>query len=465
MKNDNKILDLDLDKFGKLLKNNEVKVAVIGLGRIGLPTAVAVARSGLETIGVDINPKIIESVNNGKLRVNDEPGLEQELANVIKKKKLFATTEIKEAVSNADVIIVCLPTPLDNTTKITNYAHLLEGVKQIGKFFRKKSLVVIESTVGPGIVEDKVVPEIEKISGLKAGYDFGIASCPERANPSTILIDFDKIPRIIGGINKKSSELASRLYSHFFKIKILTVQNCKTANAIKVVENVFRDVNVAFMNEIAIFCDRIGIDVIELIEGCKTKYNFIPHYPGAGVGGPCLPVNPYQLLDSPESEGILNVVRESRKVNVSMSNYVIKLITEAVKESKKELEESSFTILGVSYKPNVGDIQLSPIEVIFKRLESLGVKLKLFDPYFINKEVFSQKTEDSLEDAVRNSDGIIIGTAHDDFRQIDFREIFRIMNKPAILLDTRDIIHPSKALDIGFIYKGIGRSSWKNPKS
>ena len=451
-------MNVGLNELKTKLENCSLKIAVIGLGRIGLPTAVAVSRSGLLTKGVDINPSIVESVNAGKLRVDDEPGLQDELSKVIQSKKLSATTEISEAVNDADVIIVCLPTPLDNKTKTVNYSYLLDGSMNIAKNLQKGSLVIIESTVGPGVVEDEIVPVIEKQSGMKAGIDFGIVSCPERANPSTILSDFNKIPRVVGGINQKSSDLATKLYEFIFNTKIITVQNCKTANAVKVVENVFRDVNVAFMNEIAIFCDKIGIDVMELIEGCKTKYNFIPHYPGAGVGGPCLPVNPYQLLDAPEAKGILNVIRTAREINIKMPYYVIELVKNALNEIGKNPENSSITILGVSYKPNVGDVQLSPIETIVNELNMLGCKIKLFDPFFKGSTVFSLKVEDDLEQAVKDTDLVIIGTAHDEFLNLDLRRLKELMIKPCIV-DTRGIISPKKSKELGFVYKGVGRSS------
>lgn len=459
MSNKSGIFDSEISQFSGFLSKKNLKISVIGLGRIGLPTAVAIAKSGLKTVGVDINKKIIDFTNQGKIRVKDEPGLEEELRNVVQSGKLYAVAEIKNAVESADVIIICLPTPLDNNTKTTNYSYLLDGCAEISKHLQKKSLVIIESTVGPGVIEEQVVPVIEKQSGLKAGIDFGLVSCPERANPSTILSDFNKIPRVIGGINEKSTELASKLYEFVFNISIVKVSNCKTANAVKIVENVFRDVNVAFMNEIAIFCDKVGIDVLELLKGCSTKYNFIPHYPGAGVGGPCLPVNPYQLLDSPKAEGLLNIVRKAREINVKMPNYVIDLVRDSLIEAKKSFDQCTFAVLGISYKPNVGDIQLSPVEIIVNELTKLGAKTKIFDPFFSNTTIFSHQVESTLIDAIKNSDCIIIGTAHNQFLEINLKEIVELMKKPAIIIDTRGIVSPNLAKESGFIYRGIGRSS------
>ncbi len=450
------ILGLDLENYLEKIQKNDIKISVIGLGRIGLPTAVAIARSGLPTIGVDTNQEIVEFANTGELKINDEPGLKDALHTVLKNKKFSATTRIEESVNDADIVIVCLPTPLENDSKKTDYQFLLNGCSEIAKIMKKNSLVIIESTVGPGIVEDQVIPVLEKQSSLTAGKDFGVASCPERANPSTILTDFDKIPRVVGGINKKSTSFASHLYQYIFKINVVCVKNCKTANAVKVVENVFRDVNVAFINEIAIFCDRIGIDVNELIEGCKTKYNFIPHFPGPGVGGPCLPVNPYQLLDAPESKDILQLVRVARKVNSEMPKYVIKLVEDSLKEVNKKSENTTVGILGISYKPNVGDTQLTPIKQVIEKLKQANFKIKIFDPYFVNKEFLSIKIEENIENLVNGCDVVILGTDHDEFLKMDFNALKNLMEPSGIIVDTRGKLSSDAVRDAGLIFKGIG---------
>ncbi len=458
MVKDKGILDLEIDEFAKNIQNSNIKISVIGLGRIGLPTAVAIARSDLPTKGVDINEEIVEFINLGKLRMNDEPGLEEALQKVIRAKKFSATTKIDEAVNDADIIIVCLPTPLDNNSKKTDYQFLLKGCFQIAKNLKKNSLIIIESTVGPEIVENEVIPVLEKESNLVSGKDFGVASCPERANPSTILTDFNKIPRVVGGINEKCTNFASHLYQFVFKIDVVRVKNCKTANAVKVVENVFRDVNVAFINEIAIFCDRMGIDVNELIRGCQTKYNFIPHFPGPGVGGPCLPVNPYQLLDAPESENILQVVRTARKINLEMPKYVIKLVEDTLKEVNKKSKNTTIGILGISYKPNVGDIQLTPIKDVVEKLKQMNFKIKIFDPYFIKKEFLSIKIEENIENLISDCDVIVLGTDHDEFLKIDFSILKNQMKPSGIIIDTRGKLSSTEVRNAGLTFRGIGTS-------
>ena len=453
------VLDLEFSEWIKKIKNGSLSVAVIGLGRIGLPTAVTIAQAGLATVGADINADIVKSVNSGKLVVNDEPGLKDVLHKVaVESKKFTASTEIGAAVRDADVVVVCLPTPLDYDSKKTDYQFLLDGCAEIAKHMRRQSLIVIESTVGPNIVEDKVIPVLEKHSGMAAGKDFGVAACPERANPSTIMTDFGNIPRIIGSINQKCTDFAVYLYEFVFNTSIIPVSDCKTANAIKVVENVFRDVNVAFINEMAIFCDRMGIDVNELIKGCNTKYNFIPHFPGPGVGGPCLPVNPYQLLDAPEAEDILQIVRAAREVNTQMPSYVIGILTDSLKEIDKNHADVTVGVLGISYKPNVADVQLTPIREIVKRLQDMNVKgIKIFDPFFINTEFSGVRTEGSLELLVRDCDVLILGTDHDEFLKLDYKMIKGLMRQQGIIIDTRGKLSYSDIRDAGLIFQGIGR--------
>lgn len=461
MSENKRILDLEFPEWVRRVKDCSINLAVVGLGRIGLPTAVAIARANLSIVGADINEDIVKSVNSGRLIINDEPGLKDALYKaVIQEKKFTASTEIATAVKDADVVIVCLPTPLDADSKKTNYQFLLDGCSAIARHMKRQSLIIIESTVGPNIVEDKIIPILEKDSGLTSQKDFGVAACPERANPSTIMTDFDKIPRVVGGINQKCTDFAVYLYEFVFRTDVISVSDCKTANAVKVVENVFRDVNVAFINEMAVFCDRMKIDVNELIRGCSTKYNFVPHYPGPGVGGPCLPVNPYQLLDAPESKDILQLVRTARKINTQMPAYVIDVLSDTLKKINKDCKSITVGILGISYKPNVADTQLTPIKEIVKRLQDTHVNdIKIFDPYFIGVEFSGIKTKESLEMLVRDCDVLILGTDHDEFSNLDYKAIKDAMRTQGIIIDTRGKLSPSDIADAGLIFQGIGRHS------
>src|SRR3990170_4410801 len=214
---------------------------------------------------------------------------------VVKRGTLKATTLCPSAVRESDVIIVCVPTPVDES-KVPDYSAIKMACHDIARTLRGDCLVVIESTVGPGTVENVVVPLLEQETGMKAGIDFGVASCPERGDPGNMLQNLKTVPRVIGGINEKSTEAVATIYEETLGVKVVRVRNPKTANAVKLTENLFRDVNIALANEFAILYEKLGIDTIEVINACATKYNFMPHYPSRGAGGPCLPANPYYLI-------------------------------------------------------------------------------------------------------------------------------------------------------------------------
>ena len=232
--------------------------------------------------------------------------------------------------------------------------------------------------------------------------------------------------------------------------------NCKTANAVKLTTNVFRDINIAFVSELSLMFEKLGIDTYKVLEAAKKKYNFQIHYPGSGVGGPCLPINSYQLLNTARRIGSdLSIIESGRKINEKMPEHVIELTSDAFKESQKLLENSKILILGVSYKPNVKDIQLTPAEEIIKKLQDMNVIVHIYDPYFTSTEVFGINVEKNIEDIISNVDATIIVTAHDEFKKLDI-SIFKQMKHP-ILVDTRGIIEISEANQHGLIFRGLGR--------
>ena len=440
------------------LKNRSLKIGVVGIGRIGLPTALCIANSGLETIGIDINEKLVNMVNSKDYPLKDEPEFDKIFDNVISQKKLSATNDITEAIPKCDVVILSLPTPMDDQN-IPNYDALLTVGKSLNKLLSNGQIVIVESTVEPGFVENELLKSIEgQEKSLKSGVDFHLAVCPETANPGEIMKDFQKLPRLVGAIDDKISPIVSALYIHVFGVELIPMPNCKTANAVKLTTNVFRDINIAFVNELALLFEKLGIDTFTVIEAAKRKYNFQPHFPGPGVGGPCLPVNSYQYLNSSKKidTNFLKIVQDARKINESMPQHVIKLLEDAFSESKDSLENSTVTILGISYKPNVHDVQIAPSEIIIKLLKEKNVNIKIFDPYFISEEVFGQKTENSISEAITGSDAILIVTAHNEFNNLSYEILSSSMNKP-ILVDCTGKIDPQNIKSESIIFRGIGR--------
>lgn len=277
-----------------LLRKGRIRIAVIGLGRIGLPTAAMFAKAGAIVTGVDLKKEVVVATNAGRCWLDDEPGLPDMVRDTVKSGKLRATTEAEGAISKADFIVICVPTPV-HETKTPDYSSVQKASITVGRSIRKGAVVVIESTVGPGIVETMVGPVIEKESGLKAGKDFGLVSCPERSDPGNIMQNMKTLPRIIGGIGA-ATDAAEALYEAALGAKAVRVSDPKTANAAKLTENLFRDVNIALANEFALLFEDLGIDAIEVINACASKYNFMPHYPGIGVGGPCLTKSEFVFL-------------------------------------------------------------------------------------------------------------------------------------------------------------------------
>ena len=243
------------------------------------------ASSGATVIGVDINPEVVVNMNEGRCRFVDEPGLDRIIEEPVRLGKLRATTDFASAIPHADFIIICVPTPVDYT-KTPDYSIVTAACRAISKLLKAGSIVIIESTVGPGTVENLIRPILESESGMRAGSDLGWRVCPERSDPGKIVANMKTVPRVIGAINQHCLDIVADLYETLLSIRVYKVSDPKTANAVKLTENLFRDVNIALANEFALVFERLGIDAIEVIKACATKYNFMPHYPGAGVGGP-----------------------------------------------------------------------------------------------------------------------------------------------------------------------------------
>jgi len=457
-KNTKKIISLELDLLKSHLNDGKIQVCVVGIGRIGLPTALSFANSGLNTIGVDIDLDLVNMIKSGIYPLKDEPDYDVIFEKVIQNKKFQATTKIEDAVPNSNVILLSLPTPMDKNNN-PDYSALKSVGNQLHDLISPGSLIIVESTVEPGLVEDELIPIIEGNNKLVAGRDFGIGVCPETANPGEISSDFTKLPRLVGATDEKTKNIIMEIYHHVFPVDIIPMPDCKTANAVKLTTNVFRDINIAFVNELALLFEKLGIDTMKVLEAAKSKYNFQVHYPGAGVGGPCLPVNSYQLLNSAKKYGNnLRIVSAGREINESMPDHVVDLLCDSFNQAKQSIKDSIILLLGVSYKPDVKDTQLSPAEPMINKLRELGAEVRIYDPYFKNSQVFNTKTESDLVNAITGVDGIILITAHKEFHDLEPSFLASKMRTP-ILVDSRGVIDPHAAKKAGLIFRGIGRGS------
>ena len=448
---------LDNSQIQAHLTSNSLKVGIVGIGRIGLPTALCFANSGFETIGIDINAELVNMVNSGDYPLKDEPEFDKIFEVVIHQKKLVATTNISKAVLECDIILLSLPTPIDDQN-IPDYTALLLVGKSLNKVLSNGQIVIVESTVEPGFIENELLQTIEGPDRtLKSGIDFHLAACPEIANPGEIMKDFKNLPRLVGSIDEKISSIVSQIYTHVFEVESILMPNCKTANAVKLTTNAFRDINIAFINELALLFEKLGIDTYTVIDAAKRKYNFQPHFPGAGVGGPCIPTNSYQYLNSSKKiDGdFLKIVKEARKINENMPNHVVNLLSNALSESNTSLNNSTIALLGVSYKPNIHDVQIAPSKEIIKILKEKNTKIKIFDPHFTT-QVFGFNTEKSISDALSESDAAILITGHKEFQNLDLKKFSKTMKNP-VLVDCTGLVNPSDAKESGFIFRGIGR--------
>ena len=458
MSNMIKILDMTDSEIVDTIQSGKLNICVIGIGRIGLPTALSFANSGLPTIGVDINEKLVEMITSRNFPLNDEPGYDIIFDKVINENKFKATTSFSEGVSSSDVIVLSLPTPMDEKN-IPDYSSLLSIAKKLHDEISDGKLIIIESTVEPGFVENDFLKIIEGDDNkLKLGKNFALGVCPETANPGQILNDFERLPRLVGAMDEHTQNLITKIYKHVFTVELIPMPNCKTANAVKLTTNVFRDLNIAFVNELALIFEKAGIDIMTVLEAAKTKYNFQVHYPSAGVGGPCLPVNSYQMINFAKNftSKTFGLVENGRKINENMPFHTVELLEDALNEIKKPLSGASILVLGVSYKPDVKDIQLSPVEKIINLLQEKGANILIYDPYFKNSEIFGIKTLNDFVQNLENSDGLIIATAHKEFHNID--PIFlKSKMKTSVVIDSKNITDQNLANQAGLIYRGIGR--------
>ena len=376
MLKNSKILYMSEQEIMNLIQQGKISVCVIGLGRIGLPTAISFANAGFNTFGIDIDLDLVNKIKTNNFPLKDEPGYEFIFESIIKEGKLKVSTDLNDVVSKSDVIVLTLPTPMNNEN-VPDYSAITTVGKQLHDLIDEGTVIIVESTIEPGFIENTLVKILEGEDNKKiVGKNFGLGVCPETANPGQIKNDFEKLPRLVGALDDKTRTIITKIYNHVFPVEIIEMKDCKTANAVKLTTNVFRDLNIAFVNELAILFEKVGINIVDVLNAAKTKYNFQVHYPGPGVGGPCLPVNSYQMINLAKTWGFetLQMADISRKINESMPHHVIELLKDAFKEKEQNIENSNILVLGISYKPDVKDIQLSPAEPIISKIKRIKNK-------------------------------------------------------------------------------------------
>jgi UDP-N-acetyl-D-glucosamine dehydrogenase len=418
------------------IKNKTAVLGVIGLGYVGLPLAVEKAKAGYKTIGFDMQEKKVHMVNEGQNYIKDI--IDSDLKEVVNKGLLQATTDFS-FVKGVDTICICVPTPLDIYQQ-PDLSYVKNSTENIAKYLHMGMLIVLESTTYPGTTEELAKPILEKESGLKCGQDFFLAFSPERIDPGNPWYKVRNTPKVIGGVTPDCTEVAAYLYSNIIQGKVHLVSSPKVAEMEKIYENVFRYTNIALANEMSILCHKMEIDFWEVIEAAKTKpYGFMPFYPGPGIGGHCIPLDPFYLTwKAREYNYHTRLIELAGEINRYMPEYVVERTAKILsRKFKKSLNGAKILLLGVAYKKDIDDLRESPALEIIKKLEEEGAIVSYYDPYILefsnNRKEYKSLKELNVEE-VREKDIIIITTAH---TKVDYKMI--VKNAKAIF-DTRNAI-------------------------
>lgn len=426
--------------FDKLVKKEE-SLSVIGLGYVGMPLAVSFAKKGIKVIGFDLNKEKIKLYQNGKDPTNEVGD------KAIKDTKVFFTSNEKE-LRKSKFHIVAVPTPV-NVDHTPNLDPVIGASKIVGRNLSKGSIVVYESTVYPGCTEDVCIPILEKESGLKAGKDFKVGYSPERINPGDKVHRLENIQKIVSGMDNESLKEIKKVYDFVIEVGTYPVSSIRTAEAIKVVENSQRDINIAFMNELAMVFDKLGIDTNEVVDGMNTKWNALGFRPGL-VGGHCIGVDPYYFTYEAEKLGYHSqIILNGRIVNDNMGKYIADVAIKKMIEAGQTPKESKVAIFGLTFKENCNDIRNTKVSDIISRLQEYNIKAFIVDPWANKKEVKKEYGVDLVElKNIKNLDCIILAVAHDEFKRIQLKDLikkFKANSKNNVLIDVKGI-YPIKEL-------------------
>jgi len=419
-------------------------IGVIGLGYVGLPLAVLAASRALRVVGFDI-----DEIKVAQLEARDALFLSEEEAQAFKSAKTLSVTSDEKDLDTLDAYIICVPTPVDENQQ-PDLRPLESACEIVGRHLKAGNLVVIESTVSPGVCEEVALPILERTSKLSQS-EFGFAHCPERVSPADPKWTLRTIPRVIGASTKEALQRAVKLYSRLIDAEIVPMNNIKEAEATKMVENAFRDINIAFVNELAMAFGRADIDVTNVIRGASTKpFGYMAFYPGCGVGGHCIPVDPYYLIRYGRKNGFEHTfLIAARRINSRMPFHTVEILERALRDQRKKLAGSTVALLGLAYKPEVPDTRESPALDIHDILLKKGVAVRTYDPYVPGT------TAKSLDDALEGVDAAIIATDHGEFCALTPAE-FKAHNV-SLVVDGRNCLNKTLFDGSGVVYRGIGR--------
>jgi UDP-N-acetyl-D-mannosaminuronic acid dehydrogenase len=440
------------------------KIVVIGMGYVGIPAAALLADvQGFDVTGLQRRSKRsgwkIDVLNSGRSPFEgDEPGLDELIAEVVAKGAFRVTDDI-EVLKDADIILIDVQTPTDSQN-MPKYESLREVSKDIGERIKKGALVIVESTVAPGTTQNVVQKIIEKESGMKGGEDFDLAFSYERVMPGKLLDFIINMPRVVGGITAESTDRAVQLYSRVVKSEISTTDTL-SAELCKTIENAYRDVNIAFSNEMAMVAESLGVNIYDLIALINKRKDRMMHLPGAGVGGHCLPKDPWLLRYGLYEYGTWKVEPEfislARRINDHMPIHMADLVENALQARGIAMQDATVTILGISYLENSDDTRNTPAATLLSNLQARGATVVLHDPYVREWEFSTHEIHRDIVKACTSSDCLVLVTKHKEYFNLDFSKIKRVMRTP-IIVDGRNVFNSGAVEKQGFEYRAIGKA-------
>lgn len=427
----------DTDSLRKRIEDKQAVVGVIGLGYVGLPLLDAFLEVGFRCIGFDVDQSKIDSLTSGKSYIRHIP--DKQIQSWLDSGRFSATSDMSQ-LAEADAILICVPTPL-TSSRDPDLRYVDATTQTVAKYLRRGQLVVLESTTYPTTTRDVVAPILEE-AGLKAGSDFHLAYSPEREDPGNADYSAKGIPKIVGGMTEECSQLAGQLYDHAVAA-VIPVGSCEVAEAAKILENVYRAVNIALVNELKILFDRMDIDIWEVVDAAKTKpFGFQAFYPGPGLGGHCIPIDPFYLSWLARRNGLsTRFIELAGEVNHSMPGYVIEQLMKALNEDGKSVKGSSICVMGVAYKKNVDDPRESPSFVLMEELLRLGANLTYHDPFvpvlpsMRHHDLPEMSSSELTDEFLRGQDAVLISTDHDD---VDYGFLSQ---HASLIVDTRNAMN------------------------
>lgn len=417
------------------IKEKSMVVGVIGLGYVGLPLAVEKAKAGFKTIGFDVQEEKVKMVNEGHNYIGDV--VDSELAELVEKGMLRATSDFS-FVADTDFVAICVPTPLD-THQQPDISYVKASTEAVSKYLKKNMIVVLESTTYPGTTEELIKPILEEGSGLKCGEDFYLGFSPERVDPGNLIYHTQNTPKVVGGIGEDATEVIAAMYGSVIDGDIFKASSPAVAEMEKILENTYRNVNIGLVNELAILCNKMNINIWEVIEAAKTKpYGFQAFYPGPGLGGHCIPLDPYYLSWKAREYGFhTSMIESSMMVNDRMPEYVVERAGKILNKFKKALNGAKVLILGVAYKQDIDDYRESPAIKVIEEFEKVDSEIDYYDPY-ISTYKHEGKTKDGIAqitpEIIAAYDIVVVTTAH---TKVDYD---MVQKNAKVIFDTKNVM-------------------------